>query len=173
MRKGNKFSADIITGLRIVCGLLILFFPPFSKAFYALYIFGGLTDAVDGTAARKLGSVSDAGAKLDTVADIVFAVCVLIKLLNAVHLPVWIIVWIAVIALIKALNIVYGFIRYHRFTAVHSVLNKICGGLVFLAVPVIGYLGSGKAMPALAATCAAATAAALWEGYCIAFEKGE
>ena len=141
--------------------------------FYAFYLSGGFTDAIDGTVARKLGSASDAGAKLDTAADIIFAVCVLIKLLNAVHLPAWLLVWIAVIALIKALNIVCGFIRYQRFTAVHSVLNKICGALVFLAVPVIGYLGSVKAMPALAATCAAATAAALWEGYCIAFGKGK
>lgn len=145
----------------------------FSVPFYVLYLSGGLADAIDGTVARKLGQTTETGAKLDTAADIVFAVCVLIKLVNTVKMPLWLTVWIAVIALIKVINIALGFIRQQKLVAVHTVMNKVCGALVFLTVPAIGCLGIEKAMPALAATCAAATAAALWEGYCIAFGKGE
>ena len=62
--------ADIFTGLRILCGILILFFPAFSGWYYLFYLLGGFTDAIDGTVARKLGEASDFGAKFDTTADL-------------------------------------------------------------------------------------------------------
>lgn len=40
--------ANIITGLRIICSVALLFFPAFSPAFYALYIAAGLSDMIDG-----------------------------------------------------------------------------------------------------------------------------
>ena len=51
---------------------MLLFFPVFSILFYMLYLFCGLTDMVDGTVARKIGSASEFGVKLDSAADIVF-----------------------------------------------------------------------------------------------------
>ena len=62
--------ADILTFLRIICALLILIFPAFSKWYYLFYLFGGITDAVDGVVARRLGNATAWGAKFDTVADI-------------------------------------------------------------------------------------------------------
>ena len=72
--------ANMITGVRILCGLALLFFPAFSKWFYVIYVTGGLSDALDGWTARRLGEVSDFGARLDTVADITFFGVVLIKM---------------------------------------------------------------------------------------------
>ena len=44
--------ANILTSIRILCGVLLLRFPAFSGAFCALYLLGGLTDALDGAGAR-------------------------------------------------------------------------------------------------------------------------
>jgi Phosphatidylserine synthase len=63
--------ANFITAIRIICGVVVLFFPAFSNWFYIIYLLGGFTDAIDGTVARKLGQTSVFGARLDTVADIV------------------------------------------------------------------------------------------------------
>lgn len=63
--------ANIITAVRIVCSIALLFFPGFSPAFYTLYIVAGISDILDGTVARKTGTISEFGSKLDTVADFV------------------------------------------------------------------------------------------------------
>ena len=133
-------AANIITIVRILCSLALLFCVPLSLPFYALYTAAGLSDIFDGWIARKTNTATKFGAKLDTLADIVFAAVVLIKLLPILALPVWIIVWVGVIALIKLVNIVIGFVRNHTLTAVHSVINKVAGVLVFIlpfTIPII------------------------------------
>ena len=81
--------ANIITGIRIICSIAILFFPALSPAFYVLYIIAGISDMVDGVVARKTGTVSDFGSKLDTAADFVLVVICLIKLIPVLHIPPW------------------------------------------------------------------------------------
>ena len=71
-------TANIITGGRILCGIALLFFPVFSPAFYTFYIAAGLSDMIDGTVARKTGTVSAFGSKLDTAADFILAAVCLI-----------------------------------------------------------------------------------------------
>ena len=124
--------ANFITIIRILCSLALLFFMPLSLPFYVLYTAAGLSDILDGLIARKTNTETKSGAKLDTFADIVFAAVVLIKLLPILKLPLWMIVWVGVIALIKLVNIVIGFVRNHTLTAVHSVINKVTGALVFI-----------------------------------------
>ncbi len=63
--------ANIIRGIRIVLSVALLFCPALSPTFYALYIVAGFSDMIDGAVARKTGTVSEFGSKLDTVADIV------------------------------------------------------------------------------------------------------
>ena len=64
--------ANIITAIRIVCSIALLLFPAFSPTFYTLYIAAGISDMIDGTVARKTGTVSALGSKLDTTAYFVF-----------------------------------------------------------------------------------------------------
>ena len=73
-------AANAITSSRIVFALLILFAPVFSVPFYVFYFLGAATDMADGIIARKLNQESSFGAKLDTVADLVFVIAVLIKI---------------------------------------------------------------------------------------------
>lgn len=167
MRKQKKSlqPADIITGIRILCGLLILFVPAFSIGFYALYLAGGLSDAVDGTVARKLGQESDFGAKLDTAADFIFAMAVFAKIAGTMQIPAWLIIWAVLIIAIKVMNGIIGFIRCGELVTVHSALNKICGAVVFLLPLILGgdFAWQVK-MAAAVSACLLATAAAVSEG---------
>lgn len=159
-----KHTADIITGFRIVFSIVLLFFLPFSPAFYALYAAAGLTDMIDGAVARKTNTVSEFGAQLDTAADFVFVAVCLFKLLPVLTLPVWLWVWIAGIAMIKIINILSGVVMYKKLTAVHSVMNKVTGALLFLLPLTISFIDLKYSA---AAVCAAATFAAVQEGYFI------
>ena len=136
----------------------------FSPAFYALYIAAGLSDILDGFAARKTDTVSELGARLDTAADLVLVAVCLIKLLPVLRIPAWLYGWIGIIALIKVVNIISGFAVQKRFAAVHSVMNKATGVLLFLLPLTI------PAVPlkyAAIVVCAAATFAAVQEGHFI------
>ena len=123
--------ANIITCIRIVCSIALLFCPVFSPPFYALYITAGVSDMADGAVARKTGTVSGFGSKLDTAADLVLVVVCLMKLIPAVHVPAPLIVCIIVIAVIKAINLISGFVMRKEFTALHTVMNKVTGILLF------------------------------------------
>ncbi|MDO4804084.1 MAG: CDP-alcohol phosphatidyltransferase family protein [Lachnospiraceae bacterium] len=156
--------ANIITGIRIVCSIALLFFPVFSPPFCALYITAGISDMVDGTVARKTGTVSEFGSKLDTAADFVLAVVCLLKLIPVLDIPVWLIIWIIVIALIKVINIVSGYVTRKEFVAAHTVMNKVTGVALFilpLTLPIIDLKYSGMLV------CALAAFAAIQEGHLI------
>ena len=128
----RKSIANSITIFRIVCSSALLFCPVFSLAFYAFYITAGLSDMVDGWVARRTHTVSELGAKLDTIADVVFVIICLVKILPVLDIPVWLYVWIGVIAIIKVINIVSGFVVRKQFVAVHSTMNKVSGLLLFV-----------------------------------------
>ena len=159
--------ANIITGIRIVCALALIFCPIFKAWFYALYILGGISDVLDGIAARHLGKETISGARFDTAADIVFAATVIIKVMRNVKLPVWLIIWISVIAVIKCTGIIYGLAVYKRFISEHTVLNKICGILLFAVPFFIGRLLRRSAVIPFILICAVATIAAVREGHYI------
>ncbi|MBQ5969053.1 MAG: CDP-alcohol phosphatidyltransferase family protein [Clostridia bacterium] len=156
--------ANIITGLRIVLSVALLFFPAFSPAFLALYIAAGITDMIDGAVARKTGTVSAFGAKLDTAADFVLVVVCLIKLIPAIQVPAWLFVWIIGIAVIKAINLISGYVMRKEMVAPHTVMNKVTGGLLFLFPLTLAVIDLRYSA---AVVCVAATIAAVQEGHLI------
>ncbi len=153
--------ANLVTTIRILCSVALLFCAALTPWFYALYLTAGVSDMVDGWVARKTNTVSDLGSKLDTVADIIFVVVCLVKLLPVLHLPVWIYVWVGIIACIKVFNIVYGYAVRKQFLADHSILNKVTGALLFLLPLTLSVV---DVMYSAAVVCVVATAAAVKEG---------
>ena len=156
--------ASIITGIRILCSIALLLFPAFSPVFYALYIAAGISDILDGTVARKTGTVSEFGSKLDTVADFVLVVVCLIKLIPVIPVPTWLIIWIIVIAVIKAINLISGYVMRKELVVLHTVMNKVTGILLFILPLTFSFIDlkySG------AFVCAVATFAAMQEGHLI------
>ena len=160
--------ANALTIGRMALSLMLLCFPAFSAPFISLYVIAGLTDMADGWIARKTGTVSELGARLDTAADFVFVAAGLVKLLPVLELPRFILVWTALIAAIKCINVLSGFIMQKRFVAVHTALNRIAGVLLFvlpLTVPLADLRYSGSVV------CLAATIAAIQEGHFIRMKK--
>ena len=156
--------ANIITGLRILVSLALLFFPAFSAPFYALYLTAGISDVLDGAVARRTNSATGFGARLDTAADFAFVAVCLIKLLPVMDVPVWLYIWTGAIALIKSVNVVSGFVTQKRFVAVHTLMNKVTGALLFL-FPLTWPLVEQRYTAT--AVCAIATFAAIQEGHLI------
>ena len=158
----KKHIANIITGSRIAFSLPLLFLPMTSAWFCVLYLFCGLSDMIDGTVARRMGSATEFGARLDTVSDFVFMSVALIKFVPHFHIPVWLWIWIGIIAMIKLGNAAWGFVRTKKLIFPHTVLNKVTGLLLFLLPMTISFIELTYTLPFV---CAVATAAAMHEWY--------
>lgn len=163
VERGERM-ANIITSCRILCSIVMLFFPAFSPAFYVLYWVAGFTDVIDGIVARKTDTVSDFGSRLDTIADFVFVVVCLMKMLPVLTISAWLWLWIGVIAIIKVINVISGYIVQKKFVAEHTIMNKVTGAVLFLlplTLSVVDLKYSGSAV------CIIATFAAVQEGHFI------
>ena len=160
----KKYIANVITGNRILCSLPLLFIPLSSVWFYALYLFCGFSDMIDGSIARKTGSVGSFGARLDTASDLVFMLVCCVKILPRVSLSAWLWVWIIIVALIKIFNFALDFIRNKRLLSLHSTLNKTVGLLLFLFPLSLNFI---EATYSIATVCSLATVAAMQEAYFI------
>ena len=160
----KSVAANLITGVRILYSIALLFCQPFSPPFIVLYLIAGITDMTDGAMARKTNTTSELGAKLDTAADFVFVAVCLWKLLPILSVPLWLWLWIGGIALIKAINLLSGFIVQKRFVAMHTVMNKVTGILLFILPLTLPVLALKYSVPLV---CAAATFAAIQEGHFI------
>lgn len=129
-----KFITNIITALRIVAAVLMLFTVPLSVPFFVFYTVGGVSDMIDGMLARKLGTAGEFGGRLDSIADLLFFVSVAIKLLPTLwgSLPVYALWEVAVIAGIKCITAVLGAVKFSRLCFLHTHMNKLTGAAVFL-----------------------------------------
>ncbi len=137
MKTKNKWLAQLpnaITVFRIVGSAVLLFVTPFSSTFFILYTLCGFSDAADGFLARRMHVTGDVGAKLDSVADLLFYAVMLRHvipwLVPRVPASVW--VCVAALVLLRVFSYVYANIKYRRFPSLHTYANKITGMLLFL-----------------------------------------
>ena len=157
----KKQMANILTGFRILGSVLLLFLPIFSLGFYIVYVLCGFTDMIDGTVARMTNSVSRFGEKLDTAADIVFVTAALSRFLPSLPVPLWLWIWGGGIAVMRIGNILLGYVLRRELTALHTILNKVTGVLLFLlplTEAIVDFRSSSIAV------CAVATVSAIQEG---------
>ena len=164
-----KYIADILTGYRIFGSILMLFFPVFSLEFYVTYLLCGFSDMIDGTIARKTNSSSKFGSQLDTIADLVFVVVSMIKLLPVIHIPRWLWIWGGVIAVIKISNTIWGYVSKKQFISLHTIMNKVTGLLLFLLPLTISFV---ELKYTAIVVCSVATFSAIQEGFCIITDSG-
>lgn len=155
-----KNTANIITALRVPLAACMLLSPPFSTAFWACYLCAGLSDLLDGPAARRLKQESDFGAKLDSAADLIFACAIAAAMVMYVSLPLWLWLCAALIALLRFAGYAVGYWKYHTFSALHTYANKAAGALLF-AFPLL-YAALGIRVSG-ALVCAAAFLSAMEE----------
>lgn len=141
----------------------MVFLPVFSPAFYGLYIAAGFSDMIDGTIARKTGTESAFGAKVDSIADLIFVIVAAIKILPAINLASIIWIWIGVIAAIKIFVAILVFKKKQQKNF-HTIANKITGFLLFIW-PFTFYIVDANYSAAV--VCVAATVACIEESFSI------
>ena len=159
-----KHLPNVISALRFLGAVCLLFFRVESCVFWVIYFVCGLSDMVDGYLARKLGCESKTGALLDSLADLVFVVCCCFKLIPALAFPKWLWIWGGVIVAIKVINQISALVMYKKCVFPHTVANKVTGFLLFVGVPLTVFLESIVPMVIVAIV---ATFAAVQEGHFI------
>lgn len=128
--------ANILTSMRILGAIIMLFIKPLNPLFFVIYTIAGITDALDGFVARKMNTANEFGAKLDSVADLSFYAVMLIKILPIPieKLPEIIWIFVALALLLRLGAYIVAAIKYHKFASLHTWLNKTTTILLF-AVP--------------------------------------
>ncbi|EOY7169927.1 TPA: CDP-alcohol phosphatidyltransferase family protein [Clostridioides difficile] len=114
-----------MTFSRIVFALLMLSSTFCSLPFWICYFWCGISDILDGLIARKLRQQSGIGAKLDSIADFIFAVTILVTVGKNIALPMYLWWCIVAIALLRLISYSIGFFKYRTFSSLHTLMNKI------------------------------------------------
>jgi CDP-diacylglycerol--glycerol-3-phosphate 3-phosphatidyltransferase len=130
--------------------------------FLIIYLVCGLTDFLDGFIARKTGSCSDLGARLDSIADFFLFLTVIVYLAGELgeNLKMFLSL-LAVIFFIRILNLLVAAVKYHSFVILHTIGNKLTGFLAFF-LPVVYTLLPDRSV--LFVVCSIAVLSALEEG---------
>ena len=163
-----KHLPNVISALRFLGAVCLLFFGVESCAFWVIYFVCGLSDMADGYLARKLGCESKTGALLDSLADLTFVICCYFKLTPALAFPKWLWIWGGAIVAIKIINQISALVMYKKCVFPHTIANKLTGVLLFAGVPLTFFLGS---IIPVTITAVFATFAAVQEGLFIRTKK--
>jgi CDP-diacylglycerol--glycerol-3-phosphate 3-phosphatidyltransferase len=133
-------APNLLSVFRIVCApvLLVLAWHGATASFLALFGLGLASDVLDGALARRLGQVSDLGARLDQWAD--FALWVSLPLGAWWLWPEIIVreapyVILAVVCLLLPTAIAYA--RYRAVPGYHTWSAKLSSVLMGIAVPLL------------------------------------
>ena len=148
----KKNAANMLTAVRFTGGVLLIVLylakviEPLSAPYYIIYTIAGLTDFFDGFVARKTGSTSKFGARLDSASDLLFYAVMVITLMPILLEKLALYVWIIIIGVFLVRFAAYGIsaIKFRKFASTHNYFNKITGVLVFLVpyfinIPVFVY----------------------------------
>lgn len=114
---------------------------PLSTSFFVVYTLCGLSDILDGYVARKTNTVSKLGEVLDSIADFVFVITMLVIFILIISWESWMLYWITGVALVRFAALGVGYLKYSAFSFLHTYSNKATG-LVLFCFPLI-YLAAG------------------------------
>ena len=130
-----KHLPNIITALRFLGAICLLFLHVGSVSFWVIYFACGISDMADGYLARKLKCETKTGALLDSMADIGFVACCCVKLIPLLAFPKWLWIWGGVIVVIKVINQISALVMYKKCLFLHTIAKKVTGLLLFVGIP--------------------------------------
>ena len=131
-----KNLPNLITGTRIILAPTLLLLSSNSVLFVLVYITACLSDMMDGYLARRMKTTSDFGATLDSVADFLFVIIMLIIMIPLIELSLNTIMWISGITVIRVTSLIVGYIRHRKLAFLHTYANKATG-LVLISIPIL------------------------------------
>ncbi len=130
-----KYLANILSFGRILLSLCLFFFLQNKIVYIIIFTIAMLTDAIDGTIARKTNSQSELGAALDDYGDITLAIVAIASLfiwLGRKSLPF--VPLVIVLIILKVANVIITKVKFNKITILHTFGAKITFILVFAAV---------------------------------------
>lgn len=122
-----------LTMLRIVGSVCLLLVKPRTAAFYVIYTASGLSDVLDGWIARSTGRTTELGAKLDSLADLLFYAVMLLRIFPFLWTRLPAALWrcFACILCVRLLSYLVAALKHGRFASLHTYLNKFTGLIMF------------------------------------------
>lgn len=131
-----KNLPNYITVFRIIASIPLLLFPAMTLPFYVFYTIIAISDALDGYIARKYHLESKLGAKLDSIADLLFWAVVLMKIIPEIWCQFKKLEYAMMIIIFSArfISYTFAFIKFHAFPSLHTFLNKLTGIALFIAM---------------------------------------
>jgi len=119
---------------RIILSPFLLFYLNNKVAFLLISFWCGLSDILDGYIARKTKTESEFGARLDSFADLVlFIILIVSVILKKKSEILSFLPHIASIFLIRMLNLSIVYFKHRQFAILHTSLNKLTGFLAFIS----------------------------------------
>jgi len=132
---------NLLTVLRMALAISLLFLPLLSGWFLLVYLLAGVSDILDGFLARRWGATSRFGAKLDSAADFLLCGVLLFLFLPAFHWPLWSLLWVGAIALLRLITLATCYLKFHHLAFLHTYANKATGFLLLCFPFLLRFLG--------------------------------
>ena len=132
--------ANLLTISRIILSPLLLLLPPLSPFFFALYLSLALTDMLDGFVARKTGTASVFGERLDSISDLIFFLFAAIVLVPRLQISLPLYILVSFVFLLRVGNMVFSYAKRKRIILLHTALNKATGLLIFIFPFTMNYI---------------------------------
>ena len=154
--------ADAVTVARMplalaLAGVAVLDDDPSRLALTVLYLAGVVTDVIDGPLARRAGTAGPRGARLDSIADVVFTGGTIAALVGGVRLPdaAWVWWGFAVVVAGRVAVAALTYVRFRVMSMMHTAANR-ASGVTVAAVALLGF--STGTLPAWGFACAGGVA---------------
>lgn len=137
---------NLISLSRIGLSLLLLGLYDQHLLFLNVYGLCVLSDLLDGYLARRLSCATILGARLDSLGDLIFltASTYLVVFQWKITFPFYISIMISFCLVVRLLNLIYTYLKFHQWNILHTYLNKITGCLLAFFVPI--YLSGSSAI---------------------------
>lgn len=142
----SRKIANYISIARMFLVLALVLVKPLSIVFIAIYLLCGISDVLDGYIARRTHTTSELGGKLDTIADFLMIMVLMIILFPIINPKVQIILWIVIIAIVKVVSMMIVLVKHKTFEILHTYGNKITGLLIFFFTPALPFVQADMLM---------------------------
>jgi phosphatidylglycerophosphate synthase len=129
-----RHAANLVSISRIFFSVLLVPFLANRPVFLVIYLYCGFSDVLDGYIARKTGTQSLTGARLDSLADFVmYAAVVIILFIRAEAVLTKFLPLLVALLLAKLANIAVAWLKHGVFViGLHTWGNKLTGFLAYL-----------------------------------------
>ena len=130
-----RHAANLVSISRVFFSFLLVPFLDNGPVFLAIYLYCGFSDVLDGYIARKTGTQSLTGARLDSLADFVmYAAVVAILFIRAEAALTKFLPLLVALLLAKLANIAVAWLKHGTLViGLHTWGNKLTGFLAYLS----------------------------------------